>query len=284
MKKLFSVTLSVLCLIIFCFSGCNKSGPIPNGCYSVAHSIPENPLPENYFMRTERNIRDSFGWVIDGDIAEEWVSGSCEYKAKIVKKNGKILFDGYRWRGFLDDKEGRGSDHDYIVVYNEVSGSITLTPKPAKENTEYVFDGITFEKSNGLKIEDLRSFIPAIQVKEIKTIKDFENLILDNLDSYSLNMWKNGKREQVYFYPKYHSITVKTGNILSLTEKEGGIPQEISCTPITSGRRWEYMTENEDFRWDCSSTFSYIISFPMDIPNYLESPKYFRVVYNYKAK
>ncbi len=134
MKKFFSICFSVL--LMFCMSislfGCKRVGPIPNGYYGVAHSIPENPLPDNYFMLVECDIRDSYGWVVEGDKAEKWVSGLCEYKAKIVEKDGKIYFEGYKWRDFFDVifnyKEMQGYESDYAVIYNETEKSIALTP------------------------------------------------------------------------------------------------------------------------------------------------------------
>ena len=283
MKRLF--TIWIVGMLAFCMSislaGCNKTSVIPEGNYCVSN---EN----NVFSFTEGDIRDAYGWIIKGNTAEQWTSSVCEYKAKIVEKDGQILFDGYRWRNILDlllgDKDKKGYEYDFTAVYDEGTRSITLTPKKPKENTEYVFDGITFEKSDNLKIEDLSNYIPVLQSKEIKSVKDFENLILDNLDSYCLNIWKDTGIERVYFTPKYYSISVKEGGILSLTKEKGGKPQEVSCMPMSNGWRWNYVMEQETFRWDGSAALSYVISFPMDIPNGLEYSKYFRVVYNYKAE
>ena len=282
MKKSLSIVLSVVCLCMgVCFAGCDKTSVIPEGNYGRTKD-------NTVFVYTEGDIRNTYGWIIDGNTAEQWTSSVCVYKAKIIEKDGEIIFDGYRWGDFLDalfgNKSKQGSDHDYTVIYNEVNQSFTLTPKLPKENVEYVFDGITFEKSDNLKIEDLSNFIPMMQAQEIKTIKDFEELILDNLDTYSINVWESEGIKRIYFTPKYHSITVRENNLLLLTEKVGENAQEVSCTPITNGSRWDYTTENETFRWDSVSTFSYTISFPMEIPNLSGVPKYFRMVYNYKAK
>ena len=158
MKKLVTILLSSICVIgSMSFIGCDKTSVIPEGNYFVDG---EN----NVFSYTESDIRDTYGWIIDGDTAEQWTSSQCLYKAKIIEKDGEIIFDGYRWRDFWDtllgNKSKQGSDHDYTVIYDEVNRSITLTPKLPKENVEYVFDGITFEKSDNLKIEDLSNFIP----------------------------------------------------------------------------------------------------------------------------
>ena len=107
------------------FVACDKTSFIPDGHYAT---VEEN----NSFKYIKGNVRDTYGWVIDGDTAEQWTSGMCEYKAKIIEKDGEIVFDGYEWRNALDillgAKSKRGSNHDYTVVYNEANGSITLTP------------------------------------------------------------------------------------------------------------------------------------------------------------
>ncbi len=125
-KKIFSVWLAIL--LMLCMSvnlvGCNKAGPITNGNYGVVYSIPEEPFPDNCFMRTESDVRKSYGWIIDGNTAEEWVSGICQYKAKIVERDGKIYFEGYQWRDFVDIVFGRYQKHGSNTVYEvEVYGT-----------------------------------------------------------------------------------------------------------------------------------------------------------------
>ena len=132
-KKLLTIGLAVL--LMFCVSvslvGCKKTGPLPNGHYEMMNSIPEEPLPDLSFGFTQGDIRDSYGWVIDGDTAEMWVSGSCDYKAKIVEKDGKIYFKGYKYITLLDilfrGGKQQGNTGVYIVEYDGKS-SITLVP------------------------------------------------------------------------------------------------------------------------------------------------------------
>ena len=281
-KKLLTIGLAVLLMLCMSLVACDKTSSIPDGYYWFA-------LDNTTFEHTQTDIKNSYGWVIDGDTAELWTSGMCEYKAKIVEKDGEILFDGYQWRNVVDvllgDTDKRGSNRDYTVVYDETTVRIALTPKLPQENAEYVFDGITFEKSNGLKVEHLSRYIPitqaSIKAGEIKTVKDFEKLILDNLDTYRLVVHENGVNKYVYFTPKYHSITVKTDKLLTLRYKDGeGYSQEdVSYLSTTNGNIWTYILEDFSLYWDSESTFSYRISFPME-----DSANYFKVVYNYKIK
>ncbi len=125
-KKIFTIGLSLLLMLCMSISlfGCKKTGLIPNGYYGMSQN-------EDVYILTGNDIRDSFGWVIDGDTAERWVSGSCDYKAKIVENDGKIYFKGYKWKDLLDilfgDGKEQGNSGVYIVEYDGKS-SITLVP------------------------------------------------------------------------------------------------------------------------------------------------------------
>ena len=121
-KKLWAVVLGALLMLCMSFGlvGCKKTGLIPNGYYSIKNQN------ETVYVFTENDMRDRYCWVIDGDIAEEWVSGSCCYKAKIVEKDGKIYFEGYTWKSFLSSKKW-GHETVYEVVYDEDAQTITLT-------------------------------------------------------------------------------------------------------------------------------------------------------------
>ena len=122
-KKLWAVVLGALLMLCMSFGlvGCDeKKGPIPNGGYTIVSG------EKMCFAFTEKSVRDPYGWEIEGDIAEEWVSGSCDYKAKIVEKDGKIYFEGYTWKSFLTSKK-RGHETVYEVVYDAEAQTITLT-------------------------------------------------------------------------------------------------------------------------------------------------------------
>ena len=60
-----------------------------------------------------------------------WVSGSCDYKAKIVEKDGVIYFEGYKYRTLLDillrGGKQQGNTDVYQVAYSESRQIISLT-------------------------------------------------------------------------------------------------------------------------------------------------------------
>ena len=133
MKKFLAFLLSALCaLMCLCFVGCKKEELIPNGNYQTIYAIPEMSLPYLYHEFTEKDIRDTEGFIIDGNTAKQWVSSCCIYKAKIVEREGQIYFEGYLFRDILDvllgDGEKKGSTKIYAVKYNEAHQSFSLTP------------------------------------------------------------------------------------------------------------------------------------------------------------
>ena len=123
MKKLWAVVFSVLLMLCMGLGlvGCDeKNGPIPNGNYTVVST------ETMCFGFTEKSARDPYGWEIEGKKATCWVSGYTDYKANIVEKDGKIYFEGYKWKGFLSSRE-EGRETVYEVVYDEETQTITLT-------------------------------------------------------------------------------------------------------------------------------------------------------------
>lgn len=121
MKKMIKVISLILLSIVCCvsFFGCAKTGPIPNGYYCSSHE------GENIYVRTGDDIRETFGWEIKGDTAQRWTSGSVNYKAKIVERDGKIYFEGYKWKDLFFTVES-GTETIYEVVYNDSETKIVL--------------------------------------------------------------------------------------------------------------------------------------------------------------
>ena len=106
-EKLWSVVLGIMLMLCMSFGlvGCDeKKGPIPNGGYTIVS------VEKMCFAFTEKSVRDPYGWEIEGDIAEEWVSGSCDYKAKIVEKDGKI------YHHIIDPSTGYPADKGLVSV------------------------------------------------------------------------------------------------------------------------------------------------------------------------
>ena len=96
--------------------------------------------------------------------------------------------------------------------------------EPAPYAEEYVFDGVDFDKSSSLNIEQLNRFIPSSAVlggEKITTIKAFEKLVRNNLDRYAIDVHGAEGTERIYLKPKYRSITIQTETILLISYQEG---------------------------------------------------------------
>ena len=72
-------------------------------------------------------------------------------------------------------------------------------------NKEYKYCGVTFEKDKDLTLEDLSRFIPRVGY-DIKTVADFEKMLKDNLEQFSIRVMTEDGIKAVYFDPVIKSI------------------------------------------------------------------------------
>ena len=128
MKKFFSNLLCFVMLLLtfFVFAGCKKEkiGPIPNGDYM------QTGWGETQVFRfvEKDDGGDFFGLKIEGDSVAHYESGSLFYRAKIVERDGKIYFEGYKWKmPFYSWIYGEcGDETVYESIYSETEKTITL--------------------------------------------------------------------------------------------------------------------------------------------------------------
>ena len=121
--KIVSLIVVVVTICLVCFVDCDKKTcSIPDGYYCLCNK------GDNIYEFTENSIHETYGWEIRGDKAIEWVSSSVNYRAKIVERDGKIYFEGYKWRYLISSRES-GSETIYEVLYNDLEKSITLVNK-----------------------------------------------------------------------------------------------------------------------------------------------------------
>ena len=122
MKKVKSVILMLL--VLFCITlnlgGCANQELIPNGKY-----IADNYQNNNVFILTADEINTDFYWVINNGSAQRYISGTVDYKSKIIEENGVVYFEGYTWISIFSGKK-LGSTTKYMVEYDVQSKSITL--------------------------------------------------------------------------------------------------------------------------------------------------------------
>lgn len=186
-----------------------------------------------------------------------------------------------------------------LVACSSGGGDDEGTPSPAPYNTEFVFAGVTFEKSASLTLEDLKSFLPHPQRQPqyagvvIETVEDFEEFLRENLDTYYIEYREGSLLYRMPFDAVIDSINVKTEQTLEMTYYPTTTATQVEKveTPYYLKQKetiWEYHLgveggeedgeEGMVFYWDGTSTFSWKRSIP------LETPNYFNVVYNYCAE
>ena len=129
LKKIIKLISLILLSIVCCvsFFGCAKIGPIPNGFYGWRG---DNNIYESTYKLTENDVRDSYAIEVKGDEIQRWTSGSVDYKAKIVEKDGETYFEGYKWCDIWDvlfrGGKKSGTTDIYRVIYDEAEKSMTL--------------------------------------------------------------------------------------------------------------------------------------------------------------
>ncbi|MBR2322829.1 MAG: hypothetical protein IKA54_04460 [Clostridia bacterium] len=118
-KILISTTMIIVLFYIFMgFSGCENHSLIPNGKYILSQD-------KNVFILKKDAVNIDYYWEINNGWAQRCVSGTIDYKSKIIKESGILYFEGYTWTNIFSGKK-LGSTTKYIVEYDNQSKSITL--------------------------------------------------------------------------------------------------------------------------------------------------------------
>ena len=136
LKKLLTIWLAIL--LTFCvsvsFVACGEEesvlGPIPDGTY---YCLDINGDISTYIYA--ETISSDLYWIIEGDDAYFYISGSFDQAAKVVEKDGEIYIECYKWITIIDIfedlllwewPEKEGSTNIYLVNYNSERKILTL--------------------------------------------------------------------------------------------------------------------------------------------------------------
>ena len=131
------LTIGVAVTLMFCMSlsfvGCKEKEvqrTIPDGRYEATN---HSELTHYVYVGDSRNY--DYFFEIEEDHVARYSSGMLTYQAKVVEKDDKIYFEGYKWitvSGIITDlifgniPKGEGSTKIYLVEYNPEERSITL--------------------------------------------------------------------------------------------------------------------------------------------------------------
>ena len=90
--------------------------------------------------------------------------------------------------------------------------------KELQLDKEYTYDDINFVKAKDIKLEDMSTFIP--MGYKINSIKEFEKMLLDNIDEYSINIQSSSGVKRVYLKTDIKSIKITDKSIILTKDNE----------------------------------------------------------------
>lgn len=126
-------------------------------------------------------------------------------------------------------------------------------------NTEYKYCGVTFKKDKDLTLEDLSAFIPPVGY-DIKTVADFEKMLKENIEQFSIRAMTENGIEAVYFDPVIKSIAL-TEDKLTLDTKSGVkfCEYTINDNVIKCDSQYEFYFEKGKFHYEIKLIDKFIV-------------------------
>lgn len=127
-------------------------------------------------------------------------------------------------------------------------------PKELQLDKEYVYKDISFKKAEDLTLEDISSFIPSFGAS-IETVKDFENFLKENIETYSIVRQTENGSEKIHIKPSILSVRITEGhpymkNAYSLWLKYEDKEEEVRYGVVRNGNVFtcpDSMAEVADF-------------------------------------
>ena len=123
--------------------------------------------------------------------------------------------------------------------------------KEVQINTRYIYTGVTFYRAEGLTLEELSPYNPALNGKyvgePIKTIDDLEKYICQNLDTYTVCTQENGMTVIHHYNVLFESITVGEEKITLSTGEN-----QASFDYTKNGNKYTVSIEGDELVFDCS--------------------------------
>lgn len=131
--------------------------------------------------------------------------------------------------------------------------------KEIQLNTEYKYCGITLKKDKDLKLEDLDNFIPPVGY-DIKTVADFEKMLEDNIEQFSISVMSESGIESISFSPVIKSIAL-TEDKLTLDTESGVKFYEYTLNHnlIECDSKYEFYFKNDQFHYEIKLIDKFIV-------------------------
>ena len=108
--------------------------------------------------------------------------------------------------------------------------------QPLSKNQPYVFEKSVCTVYDGVDMQKLSGLVPMMLPKGQKrpeTVEEFENMVLENIDEYSVCVFEDGERIEIYFRCAVESVEI-TDTLCKLVGKESAeLPYEQNGNAYT---------------------------------------------------
>ena len=147
---------------------------------------------------------------------------------------------------------------------------------------EYFYAGISFKKAKGITLDDISSFVPSsVTGHKIDSVKDFENLLKENIDTYFIERRTENGRERIPLKTSILSVKITEGN----PYVAHAYTLWISCENQENPYQVPALRDGDTFTIaDSLSSFPDFYYADGAIHYDLQFNEKFSVVYNYKLK
>lgn len=142
---------------------------------------------------------------------------------------------------------------------------------PLSKNQPYVFEKSVCSVYEGVDMQKLSSFIPVMMPygqKTPKTVAEFENMVLENIDDFHIVIQEEDIRREVYFLTPIQSIEITDTVFKFVGEESMELPyvQDGNTYTVTAG--------------EMSAVFTYEnnrLSYSIEAPEYFSVTHYFKL-------
>ncbi len=143
--------------------------------------------------------------------------------------------------------------------------------QPLSKNQPYVFEKSVCTVYDGVDMQKLRSLVPfrlPHGQKTPETVEEFENMVLDNIEDYSIRVAEVGKTIEIHFRNAFESIEITDTLCKFVGEESAEIPyvQDGNTYTVTAG--------------DTELVFTYEnnrLSYTIIAPDFFEVTHYFKL-------
>ncbi len=136
---------------------------------------------------------------------------------------------------------------------------VACAPAQPQTGAEYTYSQLSFKRGKGVNMEDLASFVPAAAVlsdgKLPQSVEEFENFLLEYVDSYSIIRQTENGQERVFLKTDIVSVTLSE-SVLTIKTQDGetDYPYTKEGNRYVTDTDFTFYFEKGEFRYDLAFT------------------------------